>query len=672
MSQSAWRKRQKHVKITDGRLKAKYFIILISCFCYAGNGVGQKNPDAFKVFGIRSYSGELMFRGFYRDREQSGERVNEKQQSYYYAGGLLLNASTYLLHPNFCEMELGAGYMPESNRDNFMASPDQSEVRTVKKLNLMTTFFNRKKITVVASANYDESYARRENLTDVKTTNKYLGGSLIYSNKYIPVTFDFYRRKLVQTEIQTHRILKIDQTHFEGRAEQSFTANDRQFLTYSHKINSNLNENNFFMTNTIDDVNFNSNINLGPKRIFTFNTTVANIYQRGNSYFNRFQAMENLCIKLPANFGFSTIYNYYNINQLLSRLTQNTSLNSLNHKLFKSLDSRFFFEYSNISHTVYQEYNSKTGFDLNYTKKIPWGDLHLSYGYFRYHQKYSSDSINLYVSNEEYTLSDNKIVLLRRPYINLTSVVVKDVTGTIIYQPGFDYILIERGKYIEIRRIPSGLIPNDGIVYLDYTAKLPGAYKYDADNHAFTADVTLFKGKIDVYYRLSVQNYKNLENTDYITLNYFTQNVVGFRLGLGLFSGGAEYEDYKSTILPYRMVRYYINLQKNFSNRLLLSLNGNMQNYTMLNEPEARYQRYMDISGKAEYTIIKQTKLNLDVMYRKQSGRGIDLDLLTARLEITSVIYQLYVTAGVEVYRRDYIGDKINFKGTYIQLSRRF
>jgi hypothetical protein len=97
-----------------------------------------------------------------------------------------------------------------------------------------------------------------------------------------------------------------------------------------------------------------------------------------------------------------------------------------------------------------------------------------------------------------------------------------------------------------------------------------------------------------------------------------------------------------------------------------------MQNYTMLNEPEARYQRYLDISGKAEYTIIKQTKLNLDVMYRKQSGRGIDLDLLTARLEITSVIYQLYVTAGVEVYRRDYIGDKINFKGTYIQISRRF
>lgn len=653
-------------------MRAIFFIIIFLYLFATGNVFAQKSRDSFKFFGIRAYSGELSFKGFYRDREQSGEKIFEKQKSYYYAGGIMMNASAYLLHPNFCELELGAGYMPESNRDNFMASPDQAEVRTLKKLNMMASFLNRKKVTIVASANYDESYAKRENLTDIKTTNKYLGGSLVYSNKYIPITLDFYRRKLVQREIQTGRVLKMDQTHFQGRAEQSFTANDRQFLTYSHKINSNLNENNFFMANTIDDVNLNSNITLGPKKIFNFNTTISNIYQYGNSYFNRFQVMENLFIKLPANFVFSTNYNYYNIDQPVTKLTQNTSLNSLNHKLFKSLDSKFYFEYSNLNHTAYSEYNSKTGFDFNYAKKTRLGELHLSYGYFRYHQKYTSDSVNMNVASEEYILSDSKIVLLKRPYISLPSVVVKDITGTIIYQPGLDYILIERVKYIEMRRIPSGLIPNDGAVFLDYSAKLPGSYKYDADNHAFTANFTLLKGKVDIYYRLSVQDYRNLENTDYITLNYYTQNVVGFRAGFGLLSGGAEYESYKSSIVPYHMVRYYINFQKNFKNKLVFTLNGNMQNYTMLNDPESRVQRYMDVSGKAEYQIIKQIKVNFDVMYRKQSGRGIDLDLLTARLEVTSVIYQLYVTAGAEVYRRNYIGDKINFKGTYIQISRKF
>ncbi len=653
-------------------MKAKHFIAFLVFFLITGKLFSQNNPGSFKFFGIRAYSGELVFRGLYRDKEQSGEKIVERQQSVYYGGGITLNASTYLLHPNFCEIELGAGYMPESNRDNFSLSPDQAEVRTVKHLNILTSFFSRKKITVIGSANLDESYTKRENLTDIRTTNKYFGGSIIYSNKYIPLSINVYRRKLLQTEIQADRVLQMDQIHFEGRAEQSFTGYDKQRLAYTHKIYSNLNENNYYTANTMDELNFNSNISLGEKKIFTFNTTVSNIFQRGNYNYNRFQAMEDLVIKLPANFNFTTNYNYYNLNQSFAKLTQNTSLNSLSHKLFKSLDSRFYFEYSSLNHSVYDEYNSKTGFDLNYNKKIPWGQLQLSYGYFRYHQKYTSDSVNLNIVNEEYILSDSKIVLLRRPYISIQTVVVKDVTGTIIYQPGLDYILIERVRYIEIRRIPSGLIPNDGAVFIDYRVKQPSSYMYDADNHIFAANVSLLKGKFDIYYRLSLQNYNNLENTDYITLNYFTQNITGFRVSFNLLSGGVEYENYKSSILPYNMIRYYINLQKSFGNKLTVTLNGNMQNYTMLNEPEARLQRYTDVAGKVEYIIVRQTKLNLDVTYRKQSGSGIDLDLITARLEFSSIVYQLYIKAGVEVYRRNYIGDKINLKGTYIQISRRF
>jgi hypothetical protein len=274
--------------------------------------------------------------------------------------------------------------------------------------------------------------------------------------------------------------------------------------------------------------------------------------------------------------------------------------------------------------------------------------------------------------NEEYTLSDNKIVLLRRPYILAQSIVVKDNTGTIIYQTGFDYILIEREKYIEIRRIPNGLIPNEGKVYIDYVARQPSSYKYAANNHVASANLSLLKGKLDLYYRFGFQDYTNLENTDFITLNYYTQQVAGLRAGVGFISGGVEYEHYKSSILPYNMTRVYVNMQKNAGTKWIFALNGNMQNYTMLNEPTARIQRYADVAGKVEYSIIKQSKLNLDVFYRKQSGRGIDLDLITARLEFSTYFYQWFCKAGVEIYRRNYIGDKINFKGTYIQISRKF
>jgi hypothetical protein len=653
-------------------LKTERFILVALLLTLSGFGYAQQNPEAFRLFGVRAYSGELRFRGFYRNQQQTGDKISESQQSYYYSGGILMNASTYVIHPNFCELELGAAYMPESNKNHYLVIQDYSEVRTVKNLNIQSSFFNRKKVSLMASATYDESYARRENLTDVKTTNKYVGGSLTYSNKIIPLTFDFYKRNLLQTEIQTGRRLKIDQTQFEARADQAFTSYDKQKLIYSHKFNSNLNENSFYTANTVDDIYFNSIVGLGKKRVFNFNTTVSNDHQYGSYKFNRFQFMENLLIKMPLNFTFISNYNFHNTSQLYGRIIQHTSTNSLNHKLFNSLNSRIYFEYSTLSQRVFTETSSKTGFDLNYSKKLPWGQLQLTYGYFLYRQNYVSDSTNLNIVNEDYFLSDSKITLLKRPYINVLSVIVKDITGTIFYQLGLDYILITRGKYVEIRRIPSGLIPNDGTVYVDYEVKQPGSYKYESNNNMFSANMSFLKGIVDVYYRLATQRYSNLENTDFIVLNKFTQHQVGFRVTTGMFSGGAEYEDYNSTILPYHLIKVFLNVQKTFFNKLTLSMNGDMQNYTMLDEPLSRIQRYIDITGKVEYAFARQTRLNLDIMYRNQQGRQIDLDLFTARLEFTSVIYQLYLTAGVEVYRRNYIGEKINFKGTYIQISRRF
>ena len=650
-------------------------IYLIRIFCLllvSGNIVAQKNPESFRFFGVRGYSGELGLRAFYRDMDHKNENYADSQKSYYYSGGLMLNASTSILHPNFCQVELGAGHMPEAGRDNNLVSPDFSEVRTLKKLNILASFLNQKKITFITAANYDESYARRENLTDIKTTNKYLGGSVNYTNKFVPVTLDFYKRKLIQTEIQTGRILQIDQTNVEARAEQSFTGNDRQQFIYSHKFSSNLNEKRFYTANYFDEINFYSNIGLGAKKLFVFNTTLSDINQHGSYRYSRLHAMECLLIKLPANFVFITNYSYHLINQAFGKQTQHTSTNSLNHQLYKSLNSKLFFEYTTIKHPVFSEYNSKTGFEFNYSKHIPIGQLQLSYGYFRYHQEFTSDSVNLQVVNEDYVLSSSKIVLLKRPYINISSIVVKDVTGTITYQPGLDYMLIARDRNTEISRIPSGQIPDDGTVFLDYTARQPSSYKYDANNHMFSANLRLFKGKLDLYYHFSLQDYANLTNTELITLNYFTQNIVGLRVGFKLVSGGAEYENYKSNIMPFHRIRVYINLQKTINDKLTFLINGNFTNYTMLNDSISRIQNYLDLTGKVSYNILRQTRVDLDVMYRKQQGRAIDLDLLTARLELTSVVYQLYFTAGVEVYRRTYIGDRLNFKGTYIRISRRF
>ena len=625
------------------------------------------------VWKLHSISGEGIISGHYREQERIGIGIQDYQRSSYLSGGVFIKTTSSILHPNFLTLDIDAGYMPETSRDNYIVVPDQAEVRTMKKLGgISASFFRDKTIALNFFSNYEERYFARENLTDVKAIDQYWGGSLNYSNKFLPLTLNFKRKKWNEQEVHSERKISLDQKIFDARFSKSFSKIDKNELRYSHDENSNVNLNSYLIANTIDNIDFISRIVPDSKQKYNFNTMVSNYNQHGNLNLKRFQASESISIQLPMNFSVFGNYNFYDVKQPSSAFIQNNVNMSLEHKLFNSLQSRINFNYNKIKHTAFKETNTKPGFELNYTKKIPKGQLLISYRFDRYNQDYNSDPVLLQIVNEQYVLSDNAIVLLRLADIAIQSVVVKDATGAMIYENGLDYILIQRDKYIEIRRIPGGTIANASIVLVDYSATQQGSYKYVANSQAFASTITLFKNILSFNYRFSTQDYSNIEKTEFVTLNYFTQNIVGCRIDFGFITAGLEYDNYKSSILPYHMMRYFLTFQKNYGNRVTLMLNGNLQDYTMLDQPEPEYQKYMDITGKATYSLFNQTQLNLDLMYRNQKGRGIDLDLLSSKLEVTSTLNRLFLTFGLEVYRRNYVGEIINFKGTYIKLIRKF
>ena len=99
-------------------------------------------------------------------------------------------------------------------------------------------------------------------------------------------------------------------------------------------------------------------------------------------------------------------------------------------------------------------------------------------------------------------------------------------------------------------------------------------------------------------------------------------------------------------------------------------MNGNIRRYRMLYE--ASNQTYIDITGKIGYMFTSQTNLSFEAGYRKQVGQGIDLDLLTARGEFTTVFRQIMIKVGVEMYQRDYLQENTGLMGGYIRIVRSF
>jgi len=642
--------------------------------CLLGPAWGVlQSQHSLGIWHLRHISGELDLKGQYRQLESSFNELTEDQKSTYLLSGLKLNTSSYLWDKDIFMIDLSGAYSPELRDEKYITVPDRSEVRTLKKVDLMATLFNNKAVTLQGFYNFDQSYFNRELLTNVRSNNQQWGGILSLNNRFLPLSLSYRNQKWDQDELQTGRIFNMDQESFQARSSKSFGSKDRTELLFSH--------NNYLYryaelhqtSHLIDRFALNNNLFFDEARKYNLNSRFSWYRQDGTTSFRRLELLEGLTLRLPGHFKFRANLNLYQLRDQVQTWNQRKIRTSLEHKLYKSLTTRIFVDYTRIRQeaaNLYIQSDTRGGLELKYSKRIPGGIFNLNYRYFR--QEYSSEGEQgvLQVLNEPLVLSDGEIRLLKMPYAELSSVLVKDLTGTIIYQANFDYFLIERGSYVEIQRIPGGLIPNNGEVYVDYSYIQPGSYSYGANNNHLSAGILLFKRLLELYYSYSVQNYPRVRQGDLLTLNFYKQHVYGLRFDLGFARAGVEADQYDSNIVPYKMMRYYLDLNWNYKSKLLFTLNGSLRDYQMIADQVD--QLYGNLSGKVAYQIRPRMRVSLETGYLNQRGPNIELDLLTSRAEFLASFNKLQFRIGMELYRRLYLNSQFDFNGAYVQLTRRF
>jgi hypothetical protein len=612
-------------------------------------------------------------KGQFRQLESNFNEVMEDQRSLYLLSGIKLNTSSYLWDQDILLLDLGGAYSPELRDETYITIPDRSEVRTLKKIELKSTLFNNKPLTLQGFYDFDQNYYNRELLTNVRSNNQLWGGILMFNNKILPLTLTYRNQKWDQEETRTGRSFKMDQDLVEARASKSFGSRDRSELVYAHHDYLYRYAEIHETAHLIDRFAFNNSVFFDATRKYNLNSRFSWYKQEGTTSFRRVEILEGLTMQLPHQLRLMANFNLFNLKDQMQTWDQLRGRVSVQHRLFQSLTSKLYLEYTRINletGNLHQESDSRGGIDLKYSKKIPTGYLNLTYRFYRHGHISDGSSGILQVINEEHRISDGELSLLNKPYVIENSVMVKDVSGSLIYQLNFDYILIERGSYLEIQRVPGGLIPDGGTVYIDYTYEQPGSYSYAANNNYFGASILLFKRLIELYYSYSKQDYPKVEQGDLLTLNYYHQHIYGIRLDVGFARAGIEGDRYSSKIIPYQMMRYYLDVNWNIKSSWLLTLHGNIRDYRMIADEVDQW--YANISGKLIYRIGPRMKISLEGGYLNQRGANIDLDLLTARAEFRSDFNKLQLRFGLELYRRLYQNSDFAFNGTYIQLTRRF
>jgi hypothetical protein len=638
----------------------------------AGYGMAQEQPRTFRLWQLTSYTGSVGVNGFYRQQERTVNDIRDYSTFPFITGNLLLNTTSYIGHPNLFLLEVGGEYNPGSSQQTYTVSPDRSEVLTFTRLNLRGTLFSGKPMSLGATFNLGRNFINREYVTSLRTDSRQWGLTYNFTNKILPLTVTYSDRKWDQLELETDRTYRNKQEDLQARVSRSFTRfGDNSELRYVYYTFFREDQN-LIQTNTINSqFILNNTFYFDEYKRYMFRSAINTLDQQGNINQKRFQAFETVNFSLPFNLRFTGNYDFINLVQETQSSRQHRVNVGLEHQLFASLRTGINYEYYNTDHTAFKETNTRYGVNLNYIKKIPTGSLNLGYSYRRHNQNVVSDPNNvLQIIDEPHVLADGQVILLDRPYVDLTTVVVKDVTGAIIYQRDFDYLLFERNEFVEVVRIAGGQIANNSPVLVDYIATQVGSYNFDADFQSFNVSVNLFNHLVELYYNTTIQDYENVEDSEFLTLNYFIRNIYGTRFQLGIFTAGAEWDDYNSTIVPYQKLRFYLRMNGKLGKKILLSLNGDFSDLT-LTENNIK-QLYASTYGKVVYQIKARSKVNLDLGYRKQVGEQIDLDLITAKLEYNTVFRNLYMKVGVEVYKRNYIDEKLNFRGVYFRIDRRF
>ena len=618
----------------------------------------------------QSLNGEVRLEGLYRQQKSIIRDFTDTQNSKYYIAGLQLRSKSYLWHPDIVTLDILGEFNPETRDEKYIKIPNRSEVRTLNKLDLRTTIFSGKPITISSFINLNQSYYNRENLTNVKSVNKQYGGRFSLNNKLVPLSVTYRKLNWDQTETESERVFTMDQDNLEARLTKTFGTISKNELIYNHDNYNYTYADRDTVMNKVDQLTLNNVLYFDREKKYNFTSRINYYNQTGEHTFGRIEAYEGLRFALPANFRVNGSYNYYSLSEKIQDIQKHVVRGEIEHRLFLSLTTNLYADYTSITHTVYDERNSKTGLDLNYTKKIPFGRLNLFYRYFLNHRSMDSKPAPLNVIDEEHVLNDGFIELLDRPFADPASVTVKDITGTIIYQPDFDYTLMDRNGYIEIQRIPGGQIANGQTLLVDYTASQEGDYSYNSNNSGAGISLVMFKNLIEIYYRRAQQNYTNIEQQGLLTLNYFDQDVLGTRVNVGFLEAGVEYDEYRSNIIPYKLMRYYLNLNGRLKNRLLLSLNGTLRDYLLIDDQKD--QAYANVSGRMAYKFRKQTKASIEVGYLLQRGINLDLDVFTLKAEISTVLRQLHLNGGIELYNRRYTNESLFMGGICVKAVRRF
>ncbi|MCL5024677.1 MAG: hypothetical protein M1497_15185 [Nitrospirae bacterium] len=343
---------------------------------------------------------------------------------------------------------------------------------------------------------------------------------------------------------------------------------------YSH-ANADTTSLGFATDYTSDDYSFENQLQFFKRKVYFTTNVSGNIFKQNSSLASlddrRFAGTEQVSIELPWNFTTNLFYSHYEddaknrdhetgVQNELDSKSDNAGFSVL-HKLYQSLTTAYSFNYIKTSSNTGDSDGTTQSLTSNYIKNIPIGTLVAGVAFSR---SVIDRTGAASVVNEGHNAQIFGEFSLQQPDIDDSSIVIRvkaPDTGVLVDMTrDVHYLVYTIGNTIRIKIIaipPEALSPDPFFQYqfLVTYSLVEEQVKLKTTTFGYSVRLELFDHLVNPFYSYSHSDQEVVSGILNGIPAIDTSHIVGVEFQKAPFQLLVEYQDYQSTVNPFKMFR---------------------------------------------------------------------------------------------------------------------
>ncbi len=422
-------------------------LILIAIILLMGD-----NVLARKYFMMERPELDFKFSYEIENEERSGPNLNREDSTMTFFEGFNISAGGWVYHPALLSYKFE--FIPQWEQLSQKTEPDEK----IKSRNFLegylteVTILQHKPYTFRLFADRTRSTINSNFAQRSKNETSTYGTSVLLKYMVLPTTFDYTHSDSRQTGFfdtdEETDLLQIQMRYFGHLGDTRLKASWKDTNTDTRGQRLGIKEQKVDLTN-----HFAVNSRGAARTNLGYRLTEGDFFE-----LERYNFTENFSWKHRKNMSTNYSYRYVKSNFETTTSESNALGFNLKHLLYENLTTTINANGSNNKYTGGSENEYGGGVNFDYVRRIPWGrlNLHSNHNYQVTEEEKTGNNVG--IQDESQTLTIGGITVLDNNNADTSTIQVRNVLRTILYQEDVDYRVTESGSSVRIICIPGSLL----------------------------------------------------------------------------------------------------------------------------------------------------------------------------------------------------------------------